>query len=102
MIEEPVLEMMPMQWQAVLDVNRDEDDVAICWWHQVWLMEIHRDVDKLRRILAATIWYTHKDENEADKNEFQTFIFIKKTSFFFLGGGGGIPLTENVFVLELE
>ena len=74
MIEEPVLEMMPMQWQAVLDVNRDEDDVAICWWHQVWLMEIHRDVDKLRRILAATIWDTYKDENEADRNEFETFI----------------------------
>ena len=31
MIEEPVLEMMMMQRQTDLDVNRDEDDVAICW-----------------------------------------------------------------------
>ena len=65
---------MTVQWHADLDENRDVDDVAICRWQQVWLMEIHRDVDKLRRILAATIWDTYKDENEADRNEFETFI----------------------------
>ena len=35
--------------------------VEICRWHQVWQMEIQRDVDKLRRIFVATSWNAHKD-----------------------------------------